>query len=88
MPHSLSWSFEDNLRAILPCYNPLEITLSSCTDLQSFLSAPVCKFVIETNWLHEIKLMLKNANINARTVYPDLIGLGKYVGGLIQERLG
>ena len=68
--------------------SPCAVSLSSYNDLRALLSVPVCKLVIEIDWLEEIKLMLKEANINARTVYPDLIGLGKYVGGLIQERLG
>ena len=89
MPHSLSWSFEDNLRAIAPNDNLFEErTLSSYDDLHLPFSSPVCKFVIGDDLRKKVKLMLKDANINARTVYPDLVGLGRYIGNSIQERLG
>lgn len=88
MPHSLSWSFEDNLRAVVPGDNLFEEkTLSSHDDLRLLLNSPVCKLVICADLHDKIKWMLKNANINARTVYPDLVGLGRHIGRLIQERL-
>lgn len=88
MPHSLSWSFEDNLRAIVPDENLFdEKVLSSYDDLRLLSNSPVCKLVIRADLHDKIKLMLKDANINARTVYPDLVGLGRYIGKSIQERL-
>ena len=88
MPHSLSWSFEDNLRAVVPDDNLFEEkTLSSYDDLRLLLSSPVCKLVIGGDLHKKLKSMLKDANINARTVYPDLVGLGRYIGKSIQERL-
>ena len=42
----------------------------------------VVKFVIKPEMIDAIKVMLRDANVTARTVYPDLEGLAKYVKGL------
>ena len=85
MPNSLNYSFEENLCETLQMgreYFPTR-ELSSVSELRSHLVGPIIKFVINHDKVDEIKRMLQDANVTARTVYPDLTGLGKYVGSLI-----
>ena len=85
MPNSLNYSFEENLCKTLQMgreYFPIR-ELSSVSELRSHLVGPIIKFVIDHEKADDIKQLLQDANVTARTVYPDLIGLGKYVGSLI-----
>ena len=87
MPSNLNYSFESNLCQALQMgkeyFSVCEI--SSIGDLSSDCCGPMVKFVISAEKIPEMKRFLRKANITAKTVYSDLIGLGKYVGGLIDR---
>ena len=87
MPNSLDYSFESNLCQALQMgkeyFSVCEF--SSIGDLSSDCCGPMVKFVIGADKIPGMKKLLEKANVTARTVYPDLIGLGKYVGGLIDR---
>ena len=86
MPNSLNFSFEENLCATLHMGHKYFTSqeLSAVPELRSQLVGPVIKFIITHDKVEAIKQMLQDANITARTVYPDLTGLGKYVGSLLR----
>jgi hypothetical protein len=84
MPRSLNYSFEDNLCSTLGMGSERfhEQPLSKFSDLRSTLGVPIIKFIVSPEKIGEIKQVLRDANVTARTVYPDLTGLGKYVGSI------
>jgi hypothetical protein len=86
MPNNLNYSFEENLCKTLEMGHEYFVMreLSSVAELRQGLDGSIIKFVIGYDKVGEIKELLLDANVTARTVYPDLIGLGKYVGGLIK----
>lgn len=84
MPTNLDYSFEENLCETLGQgrdYYQVQ-NLSEISEMRSRLSNGVVKFVIKPEAIGDIKTMLRDANVTARTVYPDLEGLAKYVTGL------
>ena len=84
MPTCLDYSFEENLCATLGQgrdYYQVK-NLSEISEMRASLSNGVVKFVIKPDVIGDIKAMLCDANVTARTVYPDLEGLAKYVKGL------
>ena len=87
MPTSLDYAFEENLCKTLGMGSERfhEQPLSKLSDLRSHLPDPIIKFVVRPEKVGEIKQVLRDANVTARTVYPDLTGLGKYVGSMSIE---
>ena len=81
MPKRLGCSFEANLRVTLGMGHKsfTEKKLSEPHKIREYLEGGVCKFIIQPDKIDELKMFLRDANITARTVYPDLVGLGKYV---------
>jgi hypothetical protein len=81
MPKSLDYSFEANLCATLGMGREsfTEKKLSDPHKIRAYLKGGVCKFIIRPDKIGELKLLLRDANVTARTVYPDLTGLSKYV---------
>lgn len=88
MPNSLDYSFEVNLRMALQMEKDHFATqkFSSMCEFSPNCCGSMVKLVISTDKIPEVKNLLNVANVTARTVYPDLIGLGKYVGDLIDDR--
>jgi hypothetical protein len=81
MPNALRYSFEDNLRVALGMEHESfhEQVLSEFSELRDLLLHPVCKFTIRQENVNAMRNILRDANVTARTVYPDLTGLGKFV---------
>ncbi len=73
MPKCLDCSFEDNLRCCveLPNRPPTKISQISGDE-------QIYKFVFASSLLAEVREVLLTANVTAKTVYPDLIGLGRF----------
>lgn len=84
MPISLDDSFEENLCETLGLgHDYFRVQkLSEISEMKEGLYGGVVKFVIKPEMIDAIKVMLRDANVTARTVYPDLEGLAKYVKGL------
>ena len=82
MPNDLNGNFEENLRAALNVsdneYYAREAFIS-VREMRHDRNFGVVKFVINPTLIAEAKTLLEDANISAKTIYPDLIGLGKYV---------
>ena len=89
MPNSLDYSFEVNLRMALQMEKEhfAAQKFSSICDFIPNCCGSMVKLVISADMIPEVKNLLNVANITARTVYPDLIGLGKHVGGLINTEM-
>lgn len=88
MATNLAESFERNLREELSGLRDADIVpvdLSSLTDNGLNRLPPVCKFVFDGSLREEVKVLLREANITAKTAFPDLTGLGRFVSGVIQE---
>lgn len=82
MPKSLRYSFEDNLRASL---GSGEYTSKSLSESDREVVAGVYKFVFPSTLLDSMKRFLRDANVTAKSIYPDLIGLGRFVTQEIQR---
>ena len=87
MQNSLQYSFETNLcaRFRMGHFTYKEQEISSIAVIRKYLQGGVCKFIINSDKIDEMRQLLKDANVTARTVYPDLTGLGKYVAGLAKN---
>lgn len=86
MPNNLDKNFEENLCAGLGMgtrYYAREM-MPSIEELRQHLSVGVIKFEIGSQLRDNIKQLLEDANVTAKTVYPDLVGLGMYVGNMIR----
>lgn len=84
MPNSLNWGFEENLCCALRRRKRFEQPeLLGVDDLRSYLKSGIYKFVIGYDKIAELKELITDANVTAKNVYPDLVGLGKYVTDMI-----
>jgi len=88
MPRNLGESFEANLRtSISACEGYVQdgVLPESLTDIKDAGEfCPVIKFVFQGESSNcDVRKLLDAANITARTVYPDLTGLGRYVSDVI-----
>ena len=96
MPKSLEHSFEENLRYELMPSADIAHEELQCKKLSEYrnlatdchiseILPPVVKFVFSGCLFESIKRILREANVTAKHVYPDLTGLGKFVSGIIEE---
>jgi len=85
MPNNLDMNFEENLCAELgggKRYYAQE-ALPPLMELRQHLQSGIVKFVISPDLRANLEQVLAHANVSAKTVYPDLVGLGKHVGDMI-----
>ena len=82
MPKCLDCSFEDNLRTCMELPDRLPLKMSEVKGGEM-----IYKFVFSASLLSEIKEVLLTANVTPKTVYPDLIGLGRFVAQEIQRHV-
>lgn len=78
MAKSLGASFEDNLRHVLPS---MRVGSVKAKEYKAANEA-VVKFVFKLDRngsYRSVKRFLRDANVTAKMIYPDLIGLGKFM---------
>jgi len=91
MPKSLYCSFEENLRAELANNGLVENEFRrKCLSEFELVdvgqpSPTIIKFVFPWLLMDLVKNLLEEANVTAKNVYPDLVGLGRYVSDIVEK---
>ena len=91
MPKSLDCSFERNFKSELATGSgsPKVFSgrfLSEYQAIETEHDQPrLIKFVFPSSSLESVMRLLSEANVTAKHVYPDLVGLGRYVSNIIEQ---